>query len=168
MKDLSLISPIFHSKADFQRAFVAYLEKVMPGSQVCREFKAFPEKGMHLDIWIPNVGVAIELRYRSEALNMEWEGDSFALKRHSARDHGRYDFLKDIQRLERVVADFEPGRAGFAVLLTNDPLYWKPPRRTDTGDAAFRLHEGRKIMGEMAWALSPARERREEGERRYI
>ena len=43
-------------------------------------------------------------------------------------------------------------RAGYAVLLTNDPSYWNVPAARDTVDAAFRIHEGRDISGELAWA----------------
>lgn len=41
---------------------------------------------------------------------------------------------------------------GHAVLLTNDPSYWNPPRSRDTVDSDFRLHEGREISGELNWA----------------
>ena len=42
--------------------------------------------------------------------------------------------------------------AGYAVLLTNDHLYWSAPGRRDTVDAAFRIHEGREISGQLAWS----------------
>ena len=43
-------------------------------------------------------------------------------------------------------------QAGCAVLLTNDSAYWKVPGTRDTVDGAFRIHEGRDITGELAWA----------------
>ena len=87
----------------------------MPKDDSHREFHPFPNEGMRLDIWLPSVGVAIELKYRSKKLVQEWEKESFTLHDHGARDHGRYDFLNDIQRLERVMADFRPAKAGYAV-----------------------------------------------------
>ena len=154
MENLKEERPIFHSEADFQHALSWQLHKAMPKDDIHREFHPFPNEGMRMDIWLPSVGVAFELKYRSKKLVQEWENESFTLRDHGAQDHGRYDFLNDIQRLERVVADFRPAKAGYAVLLTNDPSFWHPPRSTKKppNDAAFRLHEGRKITGKMAWS----------------
>lgn len=41
--------------------------------------------------------------------------------------------------------------SGWVVLLTNDPAYWRPARKVDPIDAAFRLHEGRALSGSLAW-----------------
>ncbi len=154
MENLSDKRPIFHSEKDFQNSLASYLHEAMPKDDSYREFHPFPSEGMRLDIWLSGVGVAIELKYRSKKLGLEWENESFTLSDHGAQDHGRYDFLNDIQRLERVVADFRPAKAGYAVLLTNDPSFWHPPGSTKKtpNDAAFRLHEGRKITGEMVWS----------------
>jgi hypothetical protein len=63
----------------------------------------------------------------------------------------RYDFVKDLARLEFLLAD---GLAdvGFAIALTNDPSYWKGGDREDVTDAAFRLGEGRTLARALAWA----------------
>ena len=68
----------------------------------------------------------------------------------SAQDVGRYDFVKDIQRLEASAVG-RPASSGYAILLTNDSAYWAQPSR-DTVDAAFRLQEGRQVTGELAWS----------------
>jgi len=75
------------------------------------------------------------------------------LKDQSAQDIGRYDFLKDIQRLEHVVA-IHPNSVGYAVLLTNDGAYWKKPPNHNTIDADFRLYDGRTVEGVLAWDVS--------------
>ena len=151
MENLKEERPIFHSEADFQHALAWQLHKAMPSDEIRLEYKPFQDERMYLDIWLPGVGVAIELKYRSKKLAQEWKKEAFALKDQSAPDQGRYDFLNDIQRLERLVADFQPAKTGYAILLTNDPSYWKFSSRS-TIDAAFRLHEGRKITGEMVWS----------------
>ena len=69
----------------------------------------------------------------------------------SRQPTSRYDFLKDIRRLEDL-AEFPRAKAGVAIFLTNEHLYWKEPTRRDTVDAAFRLHEDRRLRGEMAWS----------------
>ena len=106
---------------------------------------------MYIDLWLPGLGIALELKYRTRNLNIESNGELFTLLNQSAPDQGRYDFLKDIQRLEQLSKQPDT-RSGFAILLTNDPAYWKPPARLDTFDAAFRLQEGRKLTGQMAWS----------------
>ena len=85
---------------------------------------------------------------------MEQEGEHFALLNQAAYPPRRYDFISDIQRLERMVHSFEPTNSGLAILLTNDPSYWKPPRQgwENAVDPTFRIHEGRVLKGEMAWS----------------
>jgi hypothetical protein len=92
------------------------------------------------------------LKYTTRQLSVEHAGEQFWLKNHSAHDIRRYDFIKDITRLERSVRA-KPGLTGYAVLLTNDSGYWTSPPRSDTNDAAFRLHEGAWLSGTLAWAL---------------
>ena len=83
---------------------------------------------------------------------VDWKVETFALCNQAAQDVRRYDFLKDVQRLERVVSLPDLAIVGFAVCLTNDSAYWKVPMRQDTVDAAFRLHEGRTTEGELRWS----------------
>ena len=153
MKGLSQQRPIFHSEADFQHALAWRIHETMPDCQVRLEHP-FPheEKRMHLDIWLPTEGVAIELKYRTREIKMDCEGIAFVLKEQAAQDHARYDFLKDVQRLEYVMRAGE--KAGFAILLTNDPTYWDPKRmkKRSPNDADFRIHECRKPTGKLAWS----------------
>lgn len=151
MNDLERNRPVFHSEADFQHAFAWCIRGSIPDDGVRLEFKPFPDNRMYFDIWLPGIGMAVELKYRTRKLNLLCEGESFALRDQGAQDVARYDFLKDIQRLE-MLQRLPKAQAGFAVLLTNDPTLWKHPSRPDTVDAAFRLHEGRTITGEMAWS----------------
>src|SRR6476646_12254093 len=51
-------------------------------------------------------------------------------------------------RLERLTTG--PDSNGFAIMLTNSPNLWKPAAVTSR-DAAFRIHEGRTITGDLAW-----------------
>ena len=107
---------------------------------------------MAIDIWLPSTQVAIELKYSTRELEWTTErGERFSLAL-GARDVMRYDFLKDIQRIEHVVRDLPPAYCGFAILLTNDPLLWNRPRRSDVVDAEFHIFDGRRIGdSEMRW-----------------
>ncbi len=151
MKELARYRPVFHSEADFQHALAWRIHEEMPDCEVRLEYKPFLTKRLYLDLWLPNIGVAMELKYYTGKLHLERDDESFALLDQSAQDIRRYDFLKDIQRLEQL-SKLPQARAGIAVLLTNDPTYWKSSSRPDTVDVAFRLHDGRKITGQMAWA----------------
>ena len=148
--------PIFHSEADFQHALAWQLHKVMPTDEIRLEYKPFQNERMYLDIWLPGAGVAIELKYLTKGLEQCSKQESFALLNQGAQDIRRYDFLRDVQRLERVVADFELAEVGYAILLANDPPYWELSSRS-TIDADFRLHQGREIAGDMAWSPKAAK-----------
>ena len=103
-----------------------------------------------MDIWLPDSGTAIELKHRTAPAAIRFNDEEFDLKGQGATLIGRYDFWNDIARLENAVLS---GRAadGYAVLLTNDHLYWDPGR-LNTFDEQFRMHEGREISGTLAWS----------------
>ena len=153
MTGLAETRPIFHAEADFQHALAWEIHQAMPDCQIRLEFNASTDRAerRYLDLWLPTLKAAIELKYCTRNLDAIFADERFALKNQSANDVRRYDFLKDIQRLEQSV---ESGLAetGVAILLTNDPLYWKPAGKSDTADAAFRIHESREITGKLAWS----------------
>jgi len=103
---------------------------------------------MHVDIWITSGGrsLAVKLKYKKRALETVIGNERFRLKNDGAQDLGRYDFIKDVERLARIAAHI-PQVEGYAVLLTNDSGYWK--EGATTVDAAFRLPEGRILTGEL-------------------
>ena len=144
---------VFHSEADFQHALAWHIHQTMPKSQIRLEFPVPVEnQKMYVDIWLPVEKIAIELKYMTRKSELEDNEESFALRDQGAHNQRRYDFLWDIHRLELMRSMPEFCEAGHAVLLTNDPLYWNPPRRQDTVDSDFRVHEGGEISGELAWS----------------
>ena len=150
MKGLARDRPVFHSEADFQHALAWRIHAERLDASVRLEWPDATER-IYVDLWLPTSEVAVELKYLTRKLDVEREGERFALRNQGAQDIRRYDFLKDIQRLERLSSRTDV-RAGFAILLTNDPTYWNPPRREGTVDAQFRLHDGRTIEGKLAWS----------------
>lgn len=105
-----------------------------------------------MDIWLIHQDkiVAIELKYKTRKLSLRVGDEQFNLLDQSAQDLGRYDYIKDIQRLEDLT-EGRPGAIGYAILLTNDTSYWSVPRDNQSIDAAFRLHENRTLQGRLAW-----------------
>jgi len=151
LRCLAAQRPVFHSEADFQHALAWTLQTLNPDMQIRLEYPLRAEDGsnarIHLDIRGEDSQhvCALELKYKTRGpLEVEVAGECYYLKNHSAQDYGRFDFLKDVQRLERAVANRpanRPANRGYAILLTNDHLYWTSPTQ-DVVDLQFRLHEG--------------------------
>ena len=153
MTGLAETRPIFHSEADFQHALAWEIHQAIPDCQIRLEFNASTDSAerRYLDLWLPTVKVAIELKYCTHLLAATHNGERFALRYQSAQDTRRYDFLKDVRRLEQSI-ESGPAETGIAVFLTNDPSYWDQVGSVYTADAAFRIHEGREITGKLAWS----------------
>ncbi len=156
LKELSKKRPIFHSEADFQHALAWAIREKYSGLNIRLEKKVIlnNEESYYVDIFAfnDNKTVAIiELKYKTKSLNATVNCENFNLKNQGAQDHGRYDFIKDISRLEKALEIYSDG-VGFAIFLTNDKSYWKKPDgNVDTVDKDFRIHEGRIISGELKW-----------------
>lgn len=152
MQRLSSTRPVFHSEADFQHALAWELQREHPDAQVRLETRPFPSERVALDLYVTVAErrVAFELKHLMRALDVEVGGERFVLRGQGAHDLGRYDVIKDIGRVERIVA---AGIAdeGYIITLSNDSRYWQPGRAT-TIDAAFRLDEGKVLSGAPAWA----------------
>lgn len=145
--------PVFHSEADLQHAFGWVAHELDPQLQV--RLETHPEPNVRLDLLLsrPDIGrsTAVELKYLTAGWTGEAGGERFALANHGAQDVRAYDVVKDIERLERFVAN-RPGSDGVLLVLSNDPSYWRHPGHArETNAQAFRLHEGNVIRGTLAW-----------------
>lgn len=165
LTELSLKRPIFHSEADFQHALAWELHQKWPKCSMRLEFKPpYLTNRMYVDIWATSseVTIAIELKYKTKAFRTNIHEENLDLSNHSAPDEGRYDFLKDVQRLEQVVYKHS-NTIGYAIFLSNDNTYWNPPANTSiANDLQFRIHQGNLLNGELSWragALKKAREK---------
>ncbi len=154
LTSLSHQRPVFHSEADFQHALAWEIQTKFPNASVRLEFPVILDSDViYVDIWIDLGGevAAVELKYKTRGLSVDVNGEQYRLKNQSAQDCGRYDFLKDIQRLEKIASISSNPFTAYAVLLTNDSAYWKPPHRPETVDTDFRIHEGRLVTGALNW-----------------
>lgn len=144
---------VFHSEADFQHAFAWQIHLADPALRVRLETQ--PAPGLRLDLLVSTgdgrSNSAIELKYLTRTWVGEVAGERFALKNHGAQDIRCYDVVKDVQRVESLVAA-RPGWNGAVVCLTNDPSYWRVPGHGRATNAdAFRLHEGSDLSGTRSW-----------------
>ena len=160
LNSLAKRRPVFHSEADFQHAFAWEINLARPNVNIRLEYPVPTEsKPYHIDVRIENKDeiVAIELKYKTVPVEFVIDGEPFRLKNHSARDQGRYDFIKDIQRLEHVSHAAEKGKkfTGYAILLTNDNKYWDGDGTDkNTADAAFKIYVGRTLNGRLNWTAN--------------
>ena len=156
MEQLAQHRPVFHSEADFQHAFAWELHRAVPELEVRLEVPFRSTAGnIHLDLLarFASVQIAIELKYKTRALKAALKGEDFLLLNQAAQDIGRYDFFKDLSRLEAFVSG-SPQRIGYALFLTNDSAYWKAPAALTHGYAAFAMNEGREVSASLAWGDS--------------
>lgn len=153
MTNLVAKRSLYHSEADFQHDFAWNFHQQFPDSLVRLEYPIRVDNDglLYLDLWLQTTttSFAIELKYKTRSLQIDHNGESFHLKNQGAQDLGRYDFLKDVARLERIKR-VRPLVEGYAVLLTNDSSYWGQSRG-GTIDEKFRLHDGRQLAEELGW-----------------
>lgn len=145
---------IFHSEADFQFSLAWELQQIIPQAKIRLEYCPPFAREMHIDIYVIDEDgtYPIELKYKSKSVETIVGNEYFKLKNHGAQDLGRYDFLYDIWRIERMRKLDKDFKVGFAIMLSNEPSYWKAPLSKSTVDAAFRIHDGRIITGSCAWS----------------
>lgn len=161
LRALQVKRKVFHSEADFQHALAWEMQWRCDSWRVRLEtaisLQDDPTRRIHLDLIVrdPRDGtsVAVELKYPTAKLEVEYDREEYQLTSQGARDLTGYDVLKDIRRIEQLVSEGK-ATSGIAILLTNDPLYWQEPNhRRQTNADAFRLHQGRTIAGSRDWRL---------------
>jgi hypothetical protein len=147
LKSLSEKRQVFRSEKDFQEALC---NEIRLAGNHCEKGKNI--HGTRVDLYWEENGqeVVVQLRHKTKKLSVVVNGERFELKNHGAQDLGRYDFVKDLQSIERLCLD-NPSRVGYVLLLTNEHLYWQPPMKNKSVDEEFLLFNGNRISGECAW-----------------
>jgi hypothetical protein len=153
MADLAVRRPLFHSESDFQHALAWAVQRRYEHAELRLEPR--PRRGVRLDVLV-HLGqrrIAIEVKYLVAAFVGTIAGERFELPNQAAQDISRHDVVKDIVRLERLLADGF-AHEGLSITLSNDSAYWRPGIKAAPVDAAFRLHEGRALSGVLSWSAS--------------
>jgi hypothetical protein len=131
MAGLAQERPVFHSEGDFRFALGSQLELIGPWQvRAERPFRRREERG-YLDLLlIPREGeirsFAVELKYATQRLDWHQppQGEHYQLA-DVYDPPARIGVLGDVGRLEEAVQDGSIER-GFAVLLTNNSIFWDP------------------------------------------
>ena len=140
LNELSEEREIFVSEADFQLALAWKIKEKYNDVKVRCEYPLQVGKEyMHVDIMVIREGewIPIELKYKTAAIEKNTkkgiiiDGEKYSVKNQSAQDIGRYDYLRDIERIERIINSkigkdrFEKG---YTIIISNDPLYRRKPQ----------------------------------------
>jgi hypothetical protein len=156
LRELQRERPVFHSEADFQHALAWTFHIPHPSASVRLETNSgSTDRTEHIDILIRDNGTlcAVELKYKTARLDAVHNGERFHLQNHGAQPLGRYDFIKDIVRLESFVTRHSNAMA-YAMFLTKEATYWSETRASLTTDVMFRLHQGRTLDGVLSWGTT--------------
>lgn len=145
---LSKNRPIFHSEADFQHelAFIMHKHGFTPRLEIPYSNLPLDKNNsikIELDILL-NKKIGVELKYKTQIFKCNFGEELFKLKNHGARNLGQFDFLDDIRRLE-ILKKNGIIEIGFAVLLTNDNLYWESTKRKNFSKD-FSIEDGKKFI----------------------
>jgi|WetSurMetagenome_2_1015567.scaffolds.fasta_scaffold222964_1 hypothetical protein len=153
---LSLISKrlLFHSEDDFKFSLAWEIKSYLPDSTIILE-KPYKDKSgsiLYFDIMIHmnKSIIPIELKYKTDFLDYK----EYNLKKHAALNHSRYDFIKDISRIEKFCSGNDNAKNGFVIFLTNEKAYWDSKYEVkNSEDKYFKIDEQRKeiIKGEHNW-----------------
>jgi hypothetical protein len=147
---LAVDRPVFHSEADFQHALAWQIHQENPMARIRLETR--PQRGVRLDLLVDLAGerTAVELKYFIRRFTAIVDDELYDLPNQGAHDISRYDFVKDIVRVETCI---RTGFAmqGWALALSNDPGYWGAGRKLVPIDNAFRIHDGRTLNGVLTW-----------------
>ncbi|HJM04702.1 MAG TPA: hypothetical protein QF549_03695 [Candidatus Saccharimonadaceae bacterium] len=145
--------PLFTSEADFQFALAWTIKELYPHVEVRLEWVPSDyDPNMHIDIVVfdDSKMIPIELKYKTRRTDKIVSGERYVLKNHGAQDLGRYDFLKDIARIEFLERHFPAFTEGYCIFLTNDPHYLTKPR-AGAYYAPFSIAIGDIKTGSLRW-----------------
>jgi hypothetical protein len=146
LEKLAVKRPIFHSEADFQHELAWLIHEEYPNAKIRLETPIGDETATkHLDLLviIGTLKIAIELKYKKTKLQIQVDSETFNLKPDTSLDTCRFDFLKDVSRIEECIEN-KQAEIGYAIMLTNVDVFWREMAPGQNSEQFF-LHEGRKI-----------------------
>lgn len=130
--ELSKRRPLFHNEKDFQFEFALLLQQL--GYKIRLETYVGKENGKRKYIDLVAIDeekqecYLFEFKYRTISKEVAINNEVYDLFNHGARDLGSYAFLKDVERIEKLVDKTIFGykvKEGYAIFLTNDFGYTK-------------------------------------------
>ncbi|MGK8265006.1 hypothetical protein [Moraxella nonliquefaciens] len=148
LKQLANKRPFFHSEADFQHALAWEIQTCYPKANIRIEKPyLIDDRPFYIDLIVEmdDKIIAIELKYKTKKFEFELNGENFSLKNQGAQGWGRYYFVNDIVRLEKLMEKFEISQ-GYAIFLTND-MYYQSKSKDNTVYFDFSLQNEKTLSG---------------------
>ena len=92
MEALAQSRPVFYSESDFKHALSWQIQQEHPSVRIRQEVGNLIEgpDRRYVDIWLPDSGTAIELKYLTRTAVISQDNEEFRLRDQSAQDLGRY------------------------------------------------------------------------------
>lgn len=135
---------LLFNERDFQMHLATYLRNTNKYDDVDLEYYV-PHQTLSNYVWGSELRLdilvrkgseflPIELKYKTKKVNKdilrfgEKLSNIIVLKDQGAQDWGKYDFWKDVRRVELVRQRFRNVKNGLAVFVTNDNSYTKPSK----------------------------------------
>lgn len=163
---------LMFNELDFQIQLALYLRSSGHYSDVDVEYSlprdAMPgydwDSNLRIDLVVSRGGeyCPVELKYPTRKVTRsitrfgEHVPEAVVMKNQGAQDIVRYNFWKDVRRLEVLRSRFARVRGGVAVIMTNDPSYTRPVR-VNSSCAPFSTAEGHCVgPGDVDWQNMPA------------
>lgn len=147
---------LFWSEDDFKFAFATQVQlKFGNAADVRLEKRYKGENGTNsytdIVVRMGRRNFPIELKYKTvKGSYADFGNEVVELMTHSAVDLGCYAYLKDINRLEYLAKNDPDFERGFAIILTNEPLYYRDTGRSSVYDA-FKIYDGKTVSGMLDW-----------------
>ena len=116
----------FYLKSEFEEVFLEYHVKSLEGYP-------WKNENIYIDIVVKkgNKYLPIEIKYKTSKeeidLNIFGKEEKTSLKQQGAQSNGRYDFWKDVKRLELLKEEHKL-EEGIALFVTNDKSYLNNPK----------------------------------------
>ena len=146
---------IFSNEKQFQIELAWAILHQLPDCEVYLESMIRPGIKEYTDIVVGLDGkyYPIELKNRlaDRAIVYTIGEDSYYTNKQGATDEGTLYFVKDIERLERLKTEVFQGKTfgqGYAIIISNNPLFWKDDEeQSKKGNAAQSKEETRFQKG---------------------
>lgn len=152
-RDLQLyLSDKLRASGHYDNVFLEYHLPKGINSDFDRDYAAWKTECLSIDIVLEIEGrfIAIELKYKLKSFftNISRFGESSnvqVLKNQSAQNIGRYQFWKDVKRLELLKQSYKNVLGGVSLFITNDTNYKRTSKGADY--EKFSMEEGANIGG---------------------
>jgi hypothetical protein len=90
--------------------------------------------------------IPIELKYKTKKVTLVENNEEYNLTEHGAVDIGRYNFRKDIYRIEQYLSSHKNSSFGYVLILTNDKAYFNSDvSNKNTYDRFLSFHHNAQI-----------------------